>query len=424
MGKQYKIYRETNYIRVIDITTNELFNGTVKDVFVDKNNTQKNVYRLFNVKDLAEDTVFSIPDILKADGSAYSVSEWETFYTENTGNFNGGGTAPTVNTAFVNKAYSATINIAHDADNPNFEIDLVGNLDLTVTGTVNGDSGMVNLYFSATETATINGVKSLSITGDGEMIPVYFIHDTDGIKWYDGRESLPVDTSNLAVKEGTRLYHELSSGYSQTMTNVGVNCVASFIDPATMVGWEIIKANGEKAVVASITNFTDFTTVEPFTTDSVGIGITAKAPSIWVKSDGTITIYNKDGEVKISINADESIKLGNAMTQLSNGNMSLSALWSFGEMFFDSATSSVHTPQYGSFNSGLGTNIDVKLERYDAGVWVVLDGAGNPGNLRANKFLMLSNTTYANDAAADADATLQSGSFYMITGDRTIKRKP
>ncbi len=95
MSKQYKVYRETNYIRVIDTTTNELFNGTVKDVFVDKSNTQKNIYRLFNVKDLAEDTVFSIPDILKANGSAYSVSEWEAFYTENTGNFNGGGTAPT-----------------------------------------------------------------------------------------------------------------------------------------------------------------------------------------------------------------------------------------------------------------------------------------------------------------------------------------
>ena len=44
MSKQYKVYRETNYIRVIDTTTNELFNGTVKDVFVDKSNTQKNIY--------------------------------------------------------------------------------------------------------------------------------------------------------------------------------------------------------------------------------------------------------------------------------------------------------------------------------------------------------------------------------------------
>jgi len=33
-------------------------------------------------------------------------------------------------------------------------------------------------------------------------------------------------------------------------------------------------------------------------------------------------------------------------------------------------------------------------------------------------------TTYANDAAADADTNLPSGSFYMITGARTLYRKP
>lgn len=108
-----------------------------------------------------------------------------------------GENAIAINTAFVNKAYSSTMNIAHDADNPNFEIDITGNLNLTVTGTVNGDSGMVNLYFSGTEVATINGVKGLSLTGTGVMIPVYFIHDTDGIRWYDGRESSPQDLSSF-----------------------------------------------------------------------------------------------------------------------------------------------------------------------------------------------------------------------------------
>lgn len=328
-----------------------------------------------------------------------------------------------IDTAFVQKTYAAVMSVVYNEANPNFYVNLTGNLSLTLTGTVNGDAGLVNLYFSGTEVATINGIKGLSITGEGVMVPIYYIHDTDGIKWYNAEEVTPLDASIFALKAGTILYHTLSSGYSQTMTNVGVNCVASFIDP-TMVGWEITKANGEKAVVASIANFTDFTTVEPFATDSVGIAITGKSPSIWVKSDGAISIFNNIGQLKISLNADNSIKLGDNITQLSNGNMSLTSLWLFGEMFYDTSSSSVHIPQYGSFNSGLGLNIDVKLERYDAGVWVVLDGAGNPGNLRANKFLMLSNTTYANDAAADADATLLSGSFYMITGDRTIKRKP
>lgn len=329
-----------------------------------------------------------------------------------------------INTAFINKPFNSVMSLAFDYNFPNVKIDVTGNLSLSITGTVNGDSGIVNLYFSGTEVATLNGAGPLVLTGAGSMISVYFIHDTDGLKWYqDEVGTTIVDTSNLAVKDGTRLYHELLSGYSQTITNVGVNCTTPFIDP-TMIGWEIIKSNGEKAIIATIPNFTSFTTIEPFATDSTNITVTAKAPSMWVKSNGDISFYNKDGQLKFSINTDGSMKIGDSITQLFNGNMTLTNLWLFGEMFFDTSSSSVHVPQYGSFNSGLGTNVDVKLERYTAGVWAVLDGAGNPGNLRANKLIMTSNSTYANDAAADADANLVSGSFYMIAGDRTIKRKP
>ena len=92
----YKIYREGNYIRVIDVRTNELFNGAIKEVFVDKSNVQKNEYTISKVKDFNELEVLRIGSILKQDNTAYSTSEWETFYTENTGNFNGGGAAPEI----------------------------------------------------------------------------------------------------------------------------------------------------------------------------------------------------------------------------------------------------------------------------------------------------------------------------------------
>jgi len=95
----------------------------------------------------------------------------------------------TVDTAFNEVAYTPTISHAFDSDNPNIFINLTGDLDLTYTGTTNKDSGLVNLYFSGTETATINGLKSLSLTGNGEMIPIYFVHDDTGIRWYDGRDS-------------------------------------------------------------------------------------------------------------------------------------------------------------------------------------------------------------------------------------------
>jgi pimeloyl-ACP methyl ester carboxylesterase len=95
----------------------------------------------------------------------------------------------TVNTAFTAKTYASTMSVAHNTLSPNFKIDITGNLDLTITGTANGDSGLVNLYFSAAQVATLQGFTDSIITGATGMVPVYFIHDTDGIKWYDGREN-------------------------------------------------------------------------------------------------------------------------------------------------------------------------------------------------------------------------------------------
>ena len=90
-----------------------------------------------------------------------------------------------INTAFVAKSYASTITTAFDSDNPNIEIHLTGNLNLTLTGTTNGDSGLVNLYFSGSQLATLNGVINLVLLGSGVMIPVHFIHDSDGLKWYN-----------------------------------------------------------------------------------------------------------------------------------------------------------------------------------------------------------------------------------------------
>jgi hypothetical protein len=102
-----------------------------------------------------------------------------------------------IDTAFAVKTYTSTMSVAYNSEQPNFDIHLTGNLDLTITGTANGDSGMVNLYFVSTEVATLNGVTDLVITGAGEMIPVYFIHDSDGIKWYKDEVGGSGGTANL-----------------------------------------------------------------------------------------------------------------------------------------------------------------------------------------------------------------------------------
>ncbi len=88
---QFKIYRKDNYIIVVNDFNGELYQGFVKEVFVKKSNTNQAAYKLFNVKDFDYKNGLIIEQILKEDGNPYTQSEFEDFYTQNTGNFNGGG---------------------------------------------------------------------------------------------------------------------------------------------------------------------------------------------------------------------------------------------------------------------------------------------------------------------------------------------
>ena len=92
----YKIYESNNYIIVESINPKETFYGHKKEVFIDKSNLDKPIYRIFNVRDLKDETLLEIGQIQKENGDLYSEAEFDAFYTANTGNFNGGGTAPEV----------------------------------------------------------------------------------------------------------------------------------------------------------------------------------------------------------------------------------------------------------------------------------------------------------------------------------------
>lgn len=93
---RFKFYRKDNYIVVVNELTQETQYGFVKEVRVDKSNLDKASYRIFNVKDFDDKNSLVIDQLLKEDGTPYTQTEFETFYTQNTGNFNGGGSAPGV----------------------------------------------------------------------------------------------------------------------------------------------------------------------------------------------------------------------------------------------------------------------------------------------------------------------------------------
>jgi len=92
----YKFYRKDNYIVLSNEFTKETFYGFVKEVLVGKSNLNKPHYRFFNIKDWNSDTPLLITQLLGEDGSPYTQIDFEEFYRQNTGNFNGGGTAPGV----------------------------------------------------------------------------------------------------------------------------------------------------------------------------------------------------------------------------------------------------------------------------------------------------------------------------------------
>lgn len=84
----YKIYTKGNYFIIED--RNQIFYGHRKNVFVDKNNLKKPIYRFFNITDWKTSNSLHISEIFKEDSSPYTELEFDTFYRQNTGNFNGG----------------------------------------------------------------------------------------------------------------------------------------------------------------------------------------------------------------------------------------------------------------------------------------------------------------------------------------------
>lgn len=86
---RYKIYAKGNYLYIQNMDVGEIFTGFKKEVFVDKTNINKSIYRFFNVKDWDFKKSLKIGEIYKEDGSLYTEAEFDTFYLENTGNSGG-----------------------------------------------------------------------------------------------------------------------------------------------------------------------------------------------------------------------------------------------------------------------------------------------------------------------------------------------
>lgn len=222
---------------------------------------------------------------------------------------------------------------------------------------------------------------------------------------------------NFAKQDGTILYHTVrwftptgtfsSSGTSVTTTGSQLT--------ASMVGAKIGVGTDKRIITAFLTSNT-CTVDSAFSQNYVSQplanwGVYSKT---YENSAGTQIFYATDGANR---------------TQLgTNGVMSVSSMTQrFSRGVFGDGVLSGHNGYIINFSSTTvsdGTK-DLGIRRNSAGVLEIFDGVTN-GALRDLRLrnIIPTLTTYATDAAADADSALPSGGFYKLTGLRTVFQKP
>ncbi len=84
-----KIYTEGNYFFIE--TGDRIYEGLSKDVLVKKLETTSTEFFFNNINSFPSNQGIELADMVDGTGTPYTAGSWETFYTENTGNFNAGG---------------------------------------------------------------------------------------------------------------------------------------------------------------------------------------------------------------------------------------------------------------------------------------------------------------------------------------------
>ena len=94
--------------------------------------------------------------------------------------------------------YTATMSEAHNSARPKKYINATADLDLTITGAANGQSGIVDIL--AADGAEINlfGIDTISFTGQDKLVHAYYISDKDdNIKWRTAEPTIKEITSSV-----------------------------------------------------------------------------------------------------------------------------------------------------------------------------------------------------------------------------------
>ena len=227
------------------------------------------------------------------------------------------------NTAFVEIPYTATITKIYNDLIPNNKIVLAGNLTYTITGTVNGDSGILELSNCVGRTIALNGLLSITIVGSTETIVFSFINSGLGIIWIpENLNTAPVETDK-ANSQGTILYHSIhieNRGSVSVSGNTVTGTGTFFFDGLIGSRFTI---NGNHYIITAVASLTSMTinTVLTATAINGNWGIFNRA--VVITPTGKIEIYQRSStDATIVIEENGALKVNNleSLNNISSSN--------------------------------------------------------------------------------------------------------
>ena len=186
----YKLYLKGNYVFLEILATGQKLPGFSKEVKIIPNSKQRTVYTVLNIHGWSESTPINLSELQKENGDAYTSSEFETFYTESTGNFSSASGGSGAIYTEEERLAVATIS---------------GKLDKgAYTG---GDAQTLNLAVQQAATDLLTKLPKGTYTGTAQDLKNDIINATTGVT---GISVVPTDTptgtgvaSWIAVQNGT-----------------------------------------------------------------------------------------------------------------------------------------------------------------------------------------------------------------------------
>ena len=97
----FKIFTKGNYFYIVDNDTSREYNAFAKDVLVTRGTTSQDDFFIENVANWSESNPLDIADIQDVNGNAYVLSDFITFYENNTGFSSAGSSASTTKQGFI-----------------------------------------------------------------------------------------------------------------------------------------------------------------------------------------------------------------------------------------------------------------------------------------------------------------------------------